>query len=99
MKEKSEQSLRLCALLRRRGYPEQVCEFIAGQLNTDFTASKMIGYLKYNLTPSFEELGDEMLSILSLRESIADRHKKVYYQRTINEVCRYGLETEVDSSE
>ncbi len=47
MKPKSEKSIELYYILLRRGYPEGFCDEVTKNLNTDFTAQRMIGYLSH----------------------------------------------------
>ena len=95
MKELSAKSSALYACMLRKGYPKEFAALIASELNTDFTAKMMLGYLSHSETYiPMESVADEMFSILSLRESIVSRKKKEYYQHTINELCRYGLDTD-----
>ncbi|MCQ2524662.1 MAG: hypothetical protein MJ123_10030 [Lachnospiraceae bacterium] len=70
MKEKSEKSKELYWMLLDRGYDEGFCDLVTKNLNTDFTAGRMMGYLSYHSNLPVEEIADEMLSILSDREQI-----------------------------
>lgn len=70
MKPKSEKSLELYKLLCKRGYPEPFCDEVTKNLNTDWTANRMIGYLSHYKKLPMEEIADEMLSILSDRNRI-----------------------------
>ena len=47
MRERSESSLMLYDYLREQGYPEVFCDLITRNLNTDFTAGRMLGYLSH----------------------------------------------------
>ena len=47
MKSKSEKSIELYYMLLKRGYPEEFCDQITKNLNTDWTAQRMIGYLSH----------------------------------------------------
>ena len=47
MKPRSEKSMKLYHILLDRGYPEPFCEQVTRNLNTDFTAGRMIGYLAH----------------------------------------------------
>ena len=47
MKERSEKSMQLYYMLVKRGYPEDLCKLISQNLNTDFTANRMMGYLSH----------------------------------------------------
>jgi hypothetical protein len=44
MKPKSEKSIELYNMMLRRGYPEPFCDDVTKNLNTDWTAQRMIGY-------------------------------------------------------
>lgn len=73
MKPKSEVSMQLYKLMLERGYPEEFCDIITKNLNTDFTAQRMIGYLYHYDHPPVEEIADEMISILSDRNQIMEK--------------------------
>lgn len=47
MKPKSAKSLELYDIMMKRGYPEEFCDQISKNLNTDWTAQRMIGYLSH----------------------------------------------------
>ena len=70
MAERSQLSLKLYDTMLKRGYPMEAAELITENLNTDFTAKRMLGYLGHYHHPSLEDLADEMLAILSDRERI-----------------------------
>ncbi len=78
MKPKSEKSVELYHLLLKRGYPEPFCDEVTKNLNTDFTARRMIGYLSHYKKLPMEEVADETLAILSDRNRIMQ--KKQYEQ-------------------
>ena len=70
MKPRSEMSMELYRMMLKRGYPEAFCNEVTLNLNTDWTARRMLGYLShYNKLP-MEEIADEMLAILSDRNRI-----------------------------
>ena len=73
MKLKTEKSLELYEIMLRRGYPEPFCDQVTRNLNTDWTAQRMIGYLSYYKTLPMEEVVDEMLAILSDRNRIMQK--------------------------
>ena len=60
-------------MLISRGYPESFCDLVTKNLNTDFTASRMIGYLCHYSDLPPEEIADEMLAILSDRNRIMQK--------------------------
>ena len=56
--------MQLYKMLLSRGYPESFCDLVTKNLNTDFTASRMIGYLcHYSDLPPEEEVGLDPYSI------------------------------------
>lgn len=61
-------------VLKEKGYPEDFCREIAyKQMNTDYTATRMLGYLYRITNPSPEDVVDEMLAILSDRNAIIQK--------------------------
>lgn len=56
MKQRTEVSMQLYKLMLERGYPEEFCDIITKNLNTDFTAQRMIGYLYHYDHPPVEEI-------------------------------------------
>ena len=73
MKQRTEVSMQLYKLMLERGYPEEFCDIITKNLNTDFMAQRMIGYLYHHDHPPVEEIADEMISILSDRNQIMEK--------------------------
>lgn len=73
MKPRSEMSMELYDMMLDRGYPEEFCDLITKNLNTDFTAGRMIGYLFHYQELPLEEIVDEMLSILADRNRIMQK--------------------------
>ena len=87
--EKTEELYRL---LLSRGYPKKLCEVIAYQhMNTDYTATRMLGYLYRVTEPRAEDLIDEMLAILSDREQIIRKKEMERAQEVINDIYKNGL--------
>ncbi len=79
-------------VLKEKGYPEDFCREIAyKQMNTDYTATRMLGYLYRITNPSPEDVVDEMLAILSDRNAIIQKKELEHAQATINQVYRNGL--------
>ena len=78
-------------MLLSRGYPESFCDLVTKNLNTDFTASRMIGYLCHYSDLPPEEIADEMLAILSDRDAIIQKKEMEHAQAVINEIYRNGL--------
>lgn len=75
MKERTEKSMELYEVLLSRGYQKELCELITLNLNTDWTAQRMLGYLAYNKDLPVQEIVDEMLAILSDRTQIINKHE------------------------
>lgn len=95
VKMATKRSTELFSALRRLGYPEVFCEEIAyNNLNTDFTANRMLAYLSRAENPTIEELVDEMYAILSDRDRIVEKHLMENAQAKLNEINRNGLETD-----
>ena len=46
-KPRTEKSMELYDIMLKRGYPAEFCEQITLNLNTDWTAQRMIGYLSH----------------------------------------------------
>ncbi len=78
--------------LQLKGYPEDFCREIAyRQMNTDYTATRMLGYLYRISEPRPEDVVDEMLAILSDRNAIIQKKELEHAQTTINKEYREGL--------
>jgi hypothetical protein len=91
--------MQLYQMLVARGYHEELCDLITKNLNTDFTAARMIGYLcQYSHLPEAEVV-DEMLSILSDRNAIIKKKETEAAQAKINEMYALGLGDEEEQEE
>ena len=73
MKPRTPKSIELYNTLLNRGYPQEFCEQISLNLNTDWTAQRMMGYLSHYKKLPMAEIVDEMLSILSDRNRIMQK--------------------------
>ena len=94
MKQRTEVSMQLYQMMVDRGYQENLCDLITRNLNTDYTATRMIGYLShYSHLPEVEVV-DEMLAILSDRDAIIKKKEAEQAQAKINEIYRFGLDIE-----
>lgn len=88
----TEKSKELMEELLKKGYPEEFCrELTYKYLNTDYTAGRMIGYLKKMPKLRIEDCVDEMLAILSDRDRFAEKHRMLEAQAVMNDVYRNGL--------
>ena len=94
MKPRTELSMQLYTMLVERGYPEHLCELISRNLNTDYTATRMIGYLSHYSNLPEVEVVDEMLAILSDRNAIIQKKEAERAQSKINELYHFGLDIE-----
>ena len=94
MKPRTEISMQLYKMMIDRGYPENLCDLVTRNLNTDYTATRMIGYLShYSYLPDVEVV-DEMLAILSDRNAIMRKKESEKAQAKVSEIYRFGLEIE-----
>ena len=88
----SERTNELYKVLLDRGYPKEFCAEIAFKnMNTDYTATRMLGYLYRVSDPRIEDLVDEMLAILSDRDAIIQKKEMEHAQAVINDIYRNGL--------
>lgn len=88
----SERTDELYRLLLSRGYPKEFCTEIAYKnMNTDYTATRMIGYLYRATNPRIEDLVDEMLAILSDRDEIMRKKEMEHAQAVLNDIYNNGL--------
>lgn len=77
----------LCDLMLRKGYPEEFTKLICAEMNTDFTAERMISYIggeKHRL----EDVADEMVAIKDLRDRLINKHISEHVQVSINKLYR-----------
>ncbi len=94
MKPRTELSMQLYNMMVERGYPENLCELITRNLNTDYTAARMIGYLSHYSNLPDVEVVDEMLAILSDRNALIKKKESEQAQEKVNEIYRFGLDIE-----
>ncbi len=88
----SEQTKQLYKVLLSKGYLKELCAEIAYKnMNTDYTATRMLGYLYRVTNPRIEDLVDEMLAILSDREAIIQKKELEHAQAVINDMYKNGL--------
>lgn len=87
-----ERSNELFRMLQEKGFPEDFCREIAyKQMNTDYTATGMLGYLYRYTEPRIEDVVDEMLAILSDRDMLVRKHELEQAQAKLNKIYRHGL--------
>lgn len=70
---RTQLSFEVTAQLLQMGFPDAFARLVGEQLNTDFTARQMLGYLRDARPRTMEEVADEMLGILSLRDKLVER--------------------------
>lgn len=99
MKPKSPMSLELYELLIDKGYSEQFSDLITKNLNTDFTAGRMIGYLSHYTSLPEAEIVDEMLAILSDRNRIMQKKEMEAINSKWNEMMMKGFPFVEDDAE
>ena len=88
----SERTDELYKLLLSKGYPKEFCAEVAYKhMNTDYTATRMLGYLYRISNPRTEDLVDEMLAILSDRDEIIKKKESEHAQAVISDIYRNGL--------
>lgn len=88
----SDRTHDLYKALQEKGYPDEFCKEIAYKhMNTDYTATRMLGYLYRVTSPRMEDVVEEMLAILSDRNAIMQKKELEHAQATINDVYERGL--------
>lgn len=88
----SERTDELYKILLSKGYPKELCAEIAYKnMNTDYTATRMLGYLYRISNPRIEDLIDEMLAILSDRNAIIQKKELEQAQSVINDMYQNRL--------
>ena len=80
-------SIELYNLMLGCGYPEAFAELIAKELSTEYTADRMMKYIRRE-KHSLEDVADEMLAILADRDRIREKHQAEYAQSVINDFYR-----------
>lgn len=94
MKPRSPMSMELYDILLDKGYPEEFSDLITRNLNTDFTATRMIGYLSHYSDLPEAEIVDEMLSILNDRNQFMKKKNMEETNALLNDLYRFGLSDE-----
>ncbi|MCD7743840.1 MAG: hypothetical protein LUI13_00860 [Lachnospiraceae bacterium] len=94
MKPKSELSQELYQIMLEKGYEERFCDLITQNLNTDFTAQRMIYYLSHYSELPEGEIVDEMLAILGDRNRIMQKKQLEHSNAVYNEYLNSRRETE-----
>ena len=84
-------------LMVEKGYPSGFAAIVATELHTEFTAKRMMGYIKARDQLPLEEVADEMMAILTDRDRFIKKHITQNAQEAINEW--YRRDVEEDSQE
>jgi hypothetical protein len=79
-------------MMIRRGYPEPFCDEVTRNLNTDWTAQRMMGYLSHYKKLRLEEVADEMLAILSDRNRIMQKKEMESSNARWNDYLNNGFD-------
>lgn len=88
----SERSKDVYRALLKKGFPEALCSEIAYKyMNTDYTATRMLGFLYRMSEPSVEMVVDEMLAILEDRDRFRKKHEMEEAQMSINKIYNEGM--------
>ena len=88
----SDRTHELYKALQEKGYPDEFCKEIAYKhMNTDYTATRMLGYLYRVTSPRMEDVVDEMLAILSDRNAIMEKKASEHAHATNNDDYENGL--------
>ena len=83
----SEKNKLLYELMLRKGYPEEFSRLICAEMNTDFTAEKMMYYVS-GPKKRLEDVADEMVAIKDLRDRLVNKHISEHANRSINNLYR-----------
>lgn len=89
--EVERRSDKLYHALCDKGVHEDLAREITRRMNTDYTSTRMIGYLYGHNNLREEDIVDEMLAILSDRNSLIQKHEMEEAQAKINRIYRNGL--------
>ena len=94
MAYKLDESVELFNVLTKRGYSPEFSELISRQLNTPWTANRMLGYLRHLPVLREEDIVDEMLAILADRDRIRQKKELEHAQGMINGIYMHGLDAD-----
>lgn len=78
-------------MMIRLGYSREFSDLITQNLNTDWTAARMMGYLYNNGFMQPEDVADEMLAILSDRQRIMQKKELEYNNARWNAYMAEGF--------
>ena len=84
MKSKTEI---LYELMLRKGYTEAFAKLICMEMNTEFTAERMMYYVSGEMK-RLEDVADEMVAIIELRDRLINKHITEHANAKINDLYR-----------
>lgn len=88
----SDKTKRVYEALLEKGIPQELCNEIAYKyMNTDYTATRMLGYLYGHSQLSEEMIVDEMLAILDDRQRFIKKHESEEANAAITRLYNEGL--------
>lgn len=88
----SEKSHELYKVLRKKGFHEDLCKAIAYKyMSTEYTATRMLGYLYGHEMISEELVVDEMIAILEDRDRLQRKHEAEEANAAITRMYQEGL--------
>ena len=82
-----EKSRLLYELMLRKGYPEEFSRLICMEMNTEFTAERMMYYVSGEMK-RLEDVADEMVAIMELRDRLINKHITEHANARINDLYR-----------
>lgn len=82
-----EKSRLLYELMLRKGYPEEFSRLICMEMNTEFTAERMMYYVSGEMK-RLEDVADEMVAIMELRDRLISKHITEHANAKINDLYR-----------
>ena len=82
-----EKSRLLYELMLRKGYPEEFSRLICMEMNTEFTAERMMHYVSGDMK-RLEDVADEMVAIAELRDRLINKHITEHANAKINDLYR-----------
>lgn len=99
MKERTQKSLELFDILVKRGYSKNFAYEVSCNLNTDWTAQRMIGYLSYYNNLPEVDIADEVLAILSDRNRIMQKKELEEVNARWNRIMWEGFGNDEEGEE
>lgn len=73
---RSAPSYEVTERLIQMGFQREFATLVGEQMNTDFVARMMLGYLRDGKPTTMEAVADEMLGILELRKRCIEKKKR-----------------------